>query len=269
MLCSKGIDVSHTLLLQDFIHSNEDTRLLHISESVVDGRTEELHGGAQSHVGIHQGWDVVAQVAHLAVQDTVVGTELILHEDIPEYLWVMLQLKRNDGTDEIVGIGEMLVEEIQYHVSAHTVETGIHGKLAKEVAHCGFYHHQGTQSVPQVVQGKDALSSLECTLIFQCHEGAPQLDGPGSILTHETVAEAEHMTGGQDGLPVLAYLPVLTQQIAVSAQYLLCLGIPHEELAVRLLHGVILIDVHTLARTTSCCTEGNLAQAPYLAHHVG
>ena len=77
------------------------------------------------------------------------------------------------------------------------------------------------------------------------------------------------MASGQQRLAVSAHLPVLAQQVAVSTQYLLGFRVPYDELAVGLLHGVELVDIHALARSASCRTECYLAQTPDLTHHIG
>ena len=37
MLLNKAVDVANTLLLQDFIHGNENARFLYIAEAIIDG----------------------------------------------------------------------------------------------------------------------------------------------------------------------------------------------------------------------------------------
>ena len=40
-----GFDVSFAFVLKDFIDGNEDSRLFHLSEVLVDGSSEHAHGG--------------------------------------------------------------------------------------------------------------------------------------------------------------------------------------------------------------------------------
>ena len=61
MLLDKGVDVAHALLFEDLVDSDKDTRLLNIAKAVVDGCTKELHRRRETHVGIHQRRDIVAE----------------------------------------------------------------------------------------------------------------------------------------------------------------------------------------------------------------
>ena len=79
----------------------------------------------------------------------------------------------------------------------------------------------------------------------------------------------EHVAGGQFGLSVLVYLPFGAFQIAVAADDLFGIRIPHDELLVAIVAGVKLVDVYFLARAASRLAEGNFPQASYFAHHVG
>ncbi len=42
MLLNKTVDVANTLLFQNLVHGNENTRFLYITETIVDGGAEEL-----------------------------------------------------------------------------------------------------------------------------------------------------------------------------------------------------------------------------------
>ena len=75
------------------------------------------------------------------------------------------------------------------------------------------------------------------------------------------------MRGGDEGLTV-AYLGVRTNQVAVTADDLLVLRIPDDELVVRLGHRVHLVDVHLFAGCATSVTITNLAQTGDLAHHI-
>ena len=61
---------------------------------------------------------------------------------------------------------------------------------------------------------------------------------------------------------------VLTQQIPIAAYYLLMVGVPDDELVVRGLHRVHLVNVHLFARSTSSGTITDLTQTGYLTHRV-
>ena len=78
----------------------------------------------------------------------------------------------------------------------------------------------------------------------------------------------EHVACGEFGLSLLVHIPLGAFKIAVAADDLLCLGVPHDELLVAVLARVELVDVHVLARAAARLTEGNLTQTPDLLHHV-
>lgn len=55
----------------------------------------------------------------------------------------------------------------------------------------------------------------------------------------------------------------------IATDNLARLGIPHNQLAARRLHGVKFIYVTIFPCASAGCAEGYLAQSAYLAHHVG
>ena len=162
----------------------------------------------------------------------------------------------------------MLLQKIEYHITGHAVVAGIHRELAKEVTYRRLYNNYGTQAVPKIIQGENTFSATQCTLVLQCNETAAQLYGPGSIFLQELIAEAEHMAGSQDGLSLLVVFPVLTQDVAVAAHNLLLLGIPYQDLLVRILACIKLVKVKTFASPTTSSTESYLAQTANLPDHI-
>ena len=81
----------------------------------------------------------------------------------------------------------MLVEEVEDHVAAATDIGGVHGELAEEVAHVGHDDGECAQSVPEVVEGEEALRAHAGALVGQRDERAAQLDGVGGVLFEELV----------------------------------------------------------------------------------
>ena len=79
----------------------------------------------------------------------------------------------------------------------------------------------------------------------------------------------EHVAGSQNRLPLVIHLPCRPLQIAISANDLLCLRIPDDELLVAVLAGVELIYIHWFASASSRLTEGDLTQTADLLHDVG
>lgn len=62
---------------------------------------------------------------------------------------------------------------------------------------------------------------------------------------------------------------VFAVYIAITARDLLVFGIPNEQLLVRHLAGIVLVDIHFLARAAARRPERKLAQPPDLEHHIG
>ena len=79
----------------------------------------------------------------------------------------------------------------------------------------------------------------------------------------------EHVARGQVWLSVGAKLHLAARQEAIAAKDLLVFGTPDDELVIGMFTRIELVEVERKARTTTCCAEGYLAQAAYLAHHVG
>ena len=60
----------------------------------------------------------------------------------------------------------------------------------------------------------------------------------------------------------------VSKNISVSADYLLGLWIPDNELLARIRHRVELVEVHSLACSAAGSTERNLAQTANFLHHI-
>lgn len=179
--------MAHALLLKNLVDSNEYACLFHIAEAVVDGSAEEFHGRTKSHVCVDQWRNVIPECSHLTVQYAIVCLEVILGEELAELFGVVPQVERLHGVDEIVRIGEVFAQEVMYHVARHAVVTGIHGELSEEVSHSRFDDNDGAESVPKIVEGKDALTSSQGALVLEGDKTAPEFYGPRSIILHETL----------------------------------------------------------------------------------
>ena len=78
----------------------------------------------------------------------------------------------------------------------------------------------------------------------------------------------EHVTCGENWLPVGIDFPIRTKEITVTSDDFLCFGVPHNELFAAVFHGVELVDIHGFACASAGCTEGNLAQSTNLLHDI-
>lgn len=144
----EAVDVSNAFLVEDLVDGDEDACLLDVAEAVVDGGAKHAHGGREAHIGVDERWNIVPARANLAVEDTVVGLEVVLAEELRELLAVGLDLEWVHGQDELVGVVEVLLQEEEDHVARHAVIAGVHGDLAEEVAHVGLDDGEGSESVP-------------------------------------------------------------------------------------------------------------------------
>lgn len=78
----------------------------------------------------------------------------------------------------------------------------------------------------------------------------------------------EDMACCQNGLSVVVEVYFVSELVSVSAYYFFLVRIPYNQLLVALLHRVELVDIESLAGTTSGCAECLLALSAYLAHDI-
>ena len=148
MFVDKRVDMAHALLFKYLVNSNQDACFLNIAKAIVDGGAKKLHGGRQAHVGINQRRNVVAQLTYLAVQDAIVGLEVVFAEQLLQFGLRRFNLQRLHGDDEVLFIVEVFLQEEKNHVSTPTYIRGIHGHLAKEIFYVGLDNSEGTQAIP-------------------------------------------------------------------------------------------------------------------------
>ena len=167
MLFYEGVNVAHTFFFEDFVDGNENASLFDLAKFMVDGGAEHAHRGAQTHIRIDKWWNVVAQFAHLSVEDEVVFFECRAGEECVELVSAGLDDKGMFGPDKALFVAKVLFEEIEYHVSGLGIERGIHRHLAKEIFQPGYDHRERAQTVPKVVEGKEALAQAAGALVFK------------------------------------------------------------------------------------------------------
>ena len=136
------VDVSTFLFFENFIDYEEDAALLHIAEFVVDSCAEHTHCGREAHIGVHKRRNCLSVGTHLTVEDEEIAAVILPAEDIGEYCGVGTNLERPDRTDEVIGVGEVLVEKVKYHVAARFRVAGVHGYFAEEILDIWIYHSQ-------------------------------------------------------------------------------------------------------------------------------
>ena len=264
-----GLDVPFLLFLQDLVDRDQDAGLLHLAEFVVDGGAEDAHLGREVHVGVDQRRHVDAELAHLLVEHLIVVAEVIVVEQAREPRLVPLDPQGHDGRHQLVRIREMAVEEIEDQVARLGVVRIIHRDLAEEIAQLGVDDRQGAQPVPQVVEDEKTFRGGPCGLILEGDKRAAQLDGVGQDLVNELWREVEEVRGGENWFSLFVTTCVGTADKAITAQDLLILRAPDNQLPIGAGHRIELVDIDRLAGSAPIEAEGDLAQAPDLAHDVG
>ena len=163
----------------------------------------------------------------------------------------------------------MFAQEIEYHVAPTTVERGVHGHLSQEIFASWIDDRQGSEAIPQVIERKNRLGVLTHVLIVDRNKRTTELHGVGRIVVHKLIGEMEHVGHGHLRLPVVVDLPIIAEKIAVTTDDFLGLRVPNDELSAPIVHGVELVDVCRLSRSSTSCSESNLSEPSYLLHHVG
>ena len=79
----------------------------------------------------------------------------------------------------------------------------------------------------------------------------------------------EHVAGGKDGLAVGTHLHIGAQDIAVAADNLFSLGVPHDELFVAVVHRVKFVQVVGLACSSASLSECDFPQSSNLQQDIG
>ena len=112
--------MAHTLLLEDFLDSDKYARLLHITEAIINSCAKEFHRWRETHISVHQRWDVIAQLTDLSVQNEIVFLELLLAEQLLQFLGISLDFQRFHRYNQVLLISKVLMQEIEDHVSSAT-----------------------------------------------------------------------------------------------------------------------------------------------------
>ena len=170
----------------------------------------------------------------------------------------------------MVGIGKVLVEEVEDEVARMGIIVLIHRDLAIEILHRGIEYRQRTEAVPEVVQREEALSPHTRRLIGQGDEGASQLDRHGEVVCEEAGTELKELCCSEAWTPRgFVHLYLVAEHEAVATEDSPFGGIPHDELTIAVVGEVELIDVAVTPRTTTVEAESLFTQAPDLTHRLG
>ena len=87
------------------------------------------------------------------------------------------------GNERVMDIrGEIFLKEEKYKISCLLVELLVHGDLAKKVLHFRIVYHNCTQSVPQVIKGKNTFSCPGGRLVCMLYERAAKFDQVWQVL---------------------------------------------------------------------------------------
>ncbi len=140
------------LLLKYLRDGKEYAALFDIAELVVHCRAEHPHCRRQPHIGVHERRNAVAVAAHLGVEYAEIALEVAAAEQGVELGLGRRRAQRRYRPHQTVGVGEILVEEVEYHVAAHRRVARVHGHLSEEIAYLGIDNRERAEAVPKVVE---------------------------------------------------------------------------------------------------------------------
>ena len=145
---------------------------------------------------------------------------------------------------------------------------GIHSHLSEEILHIGHDYGQCAQTIPQIIQRKQTFTVCTRRLILQRNERTSQLNGRRKIVLQKFIRKVKHMGSCQNRGTMFVKTHIRTQDITVSTQNFFSFRIPDNQLLVRIVHDVIFVNIHRLARSSSRSAERNLAQTADLLHGI-
>ena len=119
------------LVVGDFVNLDEDAAFFHASKLMVDSGAEHAHGGREAHVGIDERRDVDALASDVVVEPPVVFLEIVAVEERCHFLEVSAGVEWVDGSDKVLMVGEIQVQERQQQVAAVDGIAGVHRHLAE------------------------------------------------------------------------------------------------------------------------------------------
>ena len=134
-------------------YAHQDSRLLHVAEFWVQGCAEGAHGAGEPDVGFDERGDLLAEVGQLGVEDLKVLLVASPREDAFHLGPVYAELQGELGPCQVVGVGEVALQEVVQRVARLLIVVGVHGYLAEKVLHVGVQHHQRAEPIPEVVEG--------------------------------------------------------------------------------------------------------------------
>ena len=251
----------------DFVKVDEDAAFLHASKLMVDCCAEHAHSGREAHVGTDERRNVDILAADVAVEEQVVFLEIIAFEKRRQILHVA-NVEWRDGSHQFFMVREIEMQESEQQVAAVNGIVGVHRHLAKEVLDFRMDDGEGSEPIPQVVEGKDAFSANFTRLVFGPYKRSPQLNGIGQVVVKKLLREMKHVRHGDAWCSIFVEPHVLAHDIPVGAYNHLFIGVPHQQLLACRLHKVELVDVAVLACAASRLPKRYLAQATYLAHGI-
>lgn len=164
--------------------------------------------------------------------------------------------------------GADMVEEIEDGFLYDLLGVLVDGDLSHDVSYLWFEIIEYEQSIPEIVESKDALGAHLGRLVVRVNESSSEFDGVWQVFFDELLREVEHVCHDDLGLSVGKEDDVLSVYVAVSTGDLLCFRVPDDQLFVGFLHGVVRRDVDRFSRTTSVESERPFAQSSDFAHDI-
>ena len=154
------------------------------------------------------------------------------------------------------------MEEVKQDVSGPAVVAGVHCHLSEEILYVLVFCHQGSQPVPEIVQGVDALSPEVGALVVRLYERPSKLYCPGEVFLLELLRECKNLSSCH-----FLRRQGAADDIAVAADYLLVILVPDNQLFVGVSRiGVELVYIAGLSRAAATEPEGYFAEPSNLPH---
>ena len=167
-----------------------------------------------------------------------------------------------------LGIGEIVVHEVEDEVAGAPLKMRVHGNLAEKVFDVRAGNDEGTEAVPKVVERKQSFAAAGLRLVVGLHKRPAELDGERQIIALKLLAKRKQVGGGEIHMAVGIGVGMTALDEAVASHELLLGGIPYNKLVVAIFRRIIAVYVDRCARATTCCTESELAQAANFLHNI-
>ena len=178
------------------------------------------------------------------LQATEIFAKAILLENQIHKADIRLRFQLFVRADKSILIGEMLLKKAYYQFTGGLVERFIDGHLPEEIFYPGIAQQHPGDTIPKIIHGKQRLGAGFRTLILRSDKRPSKFHGLREIFLDELVGKLEKMRCSHVRLAILLQSNVFAENITVSSDNGLCVGIPHNKLLIGFLHEIVLVQVH-------------------------